>query len=226
MVAGGGASVIYTDTVADLGYSAELGNYGEYSGAPNTQVGGAGRTCPWVIACLAQLCLAWPCRMANAPSAYARVHMGPACMHRGVLRRAHVGAECKLASLWPSGLDIYVCLRRAGNVPVRQDGAGVRDQPHRRAGPCAHHRRRHRKLHRRGSNVHREPRLAACMPARLPISGQRKQWLAVPCRRSDAACPAQRAWPAGAMLYSLSMHSHWASKPWAYIHMRSQSPVK
>ncbi|KAJ9511931.1 hypothetical protein QJQ45_004496 [Haematococcus lacustris] len=36
MVAGGGASVIYTDTVADLGYAQELGNYGEYSGAPNT----------------------------------------------------------------------------------------------------------------------------------------------------------------------------------------------
>eukprot|EP00798_Chlamydomonas_sp_ICE-L_P031217 gene31217-6366_t len=36
MVAGGGASVIYTDTVGDLGYSPELGNYGEYSGAPNT----------------------------------------------------------------------------------------------------------------------------------------------------------------------------------------------
>lgn len=36
MVAGGGASVIYTDTVADLGFSSELGNYGEYSGAPNT----------------------------------------------------------------------------------------------------------------------------------------------------------------------------------------------
>lgn len=36
MVAGGGASVIYTDTVADLGFSQELGNYGEYSGAPNT----------------------------------------------------------------------------------------------------------------------------------------------------------------------------------------------
>ncbi len=30
MVAGGGASVVYTDTVADLGYGAELGNYGEY----------------------------------------------------------------------------------------------------------------------------------------------------------------------------------------------------
>lgn len=30
MVAGGGASVIYADTVADLGYGGELGNYGEY----------------------------------------------------------------------------------------------------------------------------------------------------------------------------------------------------
>ncbi|GIL78202.1 hypothetical protein Vretimale_7587 [Volvox reticuliferus] len=36
MVAGGGASVIYTDTIADLGFAQELGNYGEYSGAPNT----------------------------------------------------------------------------------------------------------------------------------------------------------------------------------------------
>lgn len=36
MVAGGGASVIYADTVGDLGYAQELGNYGEYSGAPNT----------------------------------------------------------------------------------------------------------------------------------------------------------------------------------------------
>ncbi|KAI4314353.1 hypothetical protein L6164_027271 [Bauhinia variegata] len=34
MVAGGGASVIYADTVGDLGYAAELGNYAEYSGAP------------------------------------------------------------------------------------------------------------------------------------------------------------------------------------------------
>ena len=33
-----GASVIYADTVADLGYAAELGNYAEYSGAPNQQV--------------------------------------------------------------------------------------------------------------------------------------------------------------------------------------------
>ena len=33
-----GASVIYADTVADLGYADELGNYAEYSGAPNLQV--------------------------------------------------------------------------------------------------------------------------------------------------------------------------------------------
>lgn len=38
MVAGGGASVIYADTVGDLGFAQELGNYGEYSGGPNTQV--------------------------------------------------------------------------------------------------------------------------------------------------------------------------------------------
>jgi ATP citrate (pro-S)-lyase len=37
MVAGGGASVIYSDTICDLGYSAELANYGEYSGAPSEQ---------------------------------------------------------------------------------------------------------------------------------------------------------------------------------------------
>ncbi|KAJ9455903.1 putative ATP-citrate synthase [Diplonema papillatum] len=35
MVAGGGASVVYSDTVTDLGYAADLANYGEYSGAPN-----------------------------------------------------------------------------------------------------------------------------------------------------------------------------------------------
>eukprot|EP00162_Nutomonas_longa_P015565 comp22351_c0_seq1/m.53906 comp22351_c0_seq1/g.53906 ORF comp22351_c0_seq1/g.53906 comp22351_c0_seq1/m.53906 type:complete len:1107 (+) comp22351_c0_seq1:50-3370(+) len=35
MVAGGGASVIYADTVADMGFSHELANYGEYSGAPS-----------------------------------------------------------------------------------------------------------------------------------------------------------------------------------------------
>ncbi len=34
MVAGGGASVIYADTVCDMGGAAELANYGEYSGAP------------------------------------------------------------------------------------------------------------------------------------------------------------------------------------------------
>jgi len=37
MVAGGGASVIYADTVGDLGFAEELGNYAEYSGAPNMQ---------------------------------------------------------------------------------------------------------------------------------------------------------------------------------------------
>jgi len=36
MVAGGGASVIYADTVGDLGFAQELGNYAEYSGGPNT----------------------------------------------------------------------------------------------------------------------------------------------------------------------------------------------
>jgi ATP citrate (pro-S)-lyase len=34
MVAGGGASVIYSDTICDLGGTSELANYGEYSGAP------------------------------------------------------------------------------------------------------------------------------------------------------------------------------------------------
>ncbi len=37
MVAGGGASVIYTDTIVDLGMESELANYGEYSGNPNTE---------------------------------------------------------------------------------------------------------------------------------------------------------------------------------------------
>ncbi|KAK4485755.1 hypothetical protein RD792_008401 [Penstemon davidsonii] len=37
MVAGGGASVIYADTVGDLGFTSELGNYAEYSGAPNEE---------------------------------------------------------------------------------------------------------------------------------------------------------------------------------------------
>lgn len=38
LVAGGGASVIYADTVADLGYASELANYGEYSGNPSTEL--------------------------------------------------------------------------------------------------------------------------------------------------------------------------------------------
>merc|ERR1712232_1176731 len=37
MVAGGGASVVFADTVFDYGYSHELANYGEYSGAPSTE---------------------------------------------------------------------------------------------------------------------------------------------------------------------------------------------
>ena len=37
MVAGGGASVVYADTIADLGFGKELANYGEYSGAPTLQ---------------------------------------------------------------------------------------------------------------------------------------------------------------------------------------------
>ncbi|OQR82148.1 ATP-citrate synthase, partial [Thraustotheca clavata] len=35
MVAGGGASVVYADTISDLGFGHELANYGEYSGAPS-----------------------------------------------------------------------------------------------------------------------------------------------------------------------------------------------
>jgi len=38
MVAGGGASVIYADTICDLGYMKELANYGEYSGNPNEEL--------------------------------------------------------------------------------------------------------------------------------------------------------------------------------------------
>jgi len=38
LVAGGGASVIYADTVVDLGYGNELANYGEYSGNPTTEL--------------------------------------------------------------------------------------------------------------------------------------------------------------------------------------------
>ena len=37
MVAGGGASVVYADTISDLGFGKELANYGEYSGAPSTE---------------------------------------------------------------------------------------------------------------------------------------------------------------------------------------------
>lgn len=37
LVAGGGASVIYADTVADLGLAGELANYGEYSGDPSME---------------------------------------------------------------------------------------------------------------------------------------------------------------------------------------------
>lgn len=35
LVAGGGASVVYADAIAEAGYASELANYGEYSGAPN-----------------------------------------------------------------------------------------------------------------------------------------------------------------------------------------------
>jgi len=34
LTAGGGGSIIFTDTVADLGYGKEIGNYAEYSGDP------------------------------------------------------------------------------------------------------------------------------------------------------------------------------------------------
>ncbi|XP_029363499.1 ATP-citrate synthase [Echeneis naucrates] len=37
MVAGGGASVVFSDTICDLGGVNELANYGEYSGAPSEQ---------------------------------------------------------------------------------------------------------------------------------------------------------------------------------------------
>ncbi len=38
LVAGGGASVIYADTVADLGNASDLAMYGEYSGNPNKEM--------------------------------------------------------------------------------------------------------------------------------------------------------------------------------------------
>ncbi|MBI4035010.1 MAG: ATPase [Candidatus Chisholmbacteria bacterium] len=37
LVAGGAGSVVYADTVADLGQAEELANYGEYSGNPSTE---------------------------------------------------------------------------------------------------------------------------------------------------------------------------------------------
>jgi len=37
LVAGGGASVVYADTIADLAGVSELANYGEYSGGPSTE---------------------------------------------------------------------------------------------------------------------------------------------------------------------------------------------
>ncbi len=37
MVAGGGASVIFADTVTDLGFMSEMANYGEYSGDPSEE---------------------------------------------------------------------------------------------------------------------------------------------------------------------------------------------
>merc|ERR1719162_2873267 len=37
MVAGGGASVVFANTVCDYGYGNELANYGEYSGAPSAE---------------------------------------------------------------------------------------------------------------------------------------------------------------------------------------------
>ena len=36
MVAGGGASVVYADTIADMAGIEDLANYGEYSGGPTT----------------------------------------------------------------------------------------------------------------------------------------------------------------------------------------------
>lgn len=37
LVAGGGSSVVIADTIASYGFTEELANYGEYSGAPNTE---------------------------------------------------------------------------------------------------------------------------------------------------------------------------------------------
>lgn len=38
MVAGGGASVVYTDAIVNLGYKDDLANYGEYSGNPPSEL--------------------------------------------------------------------------------------------------------------------------------------------------------------------------------------------
>lgn len=60
MVAGGGASVIYADTVGDLGYAEELGNYAEYSGAPSTA-----ETCKYHMA--AASAVFWGLSVCKAP---------------------------------------------------------------------------------------------------------------------------------------------------------------
>jgi succinyl-CoA synthetase beta subunit len=59
MVAGGGASVIYADTVADLGFAPELGNYGEYSGAPNTNETYQCAPCRRCTCCTCRHCWHW-----------------------------------------------------------------------------------------------------------------------------------------------------------------------
>lgn len=37
LVAGGGASIVYADTISDLGFRSEMANYGEYSGNPSRE---------------------------------------------------------------------------------------------------------------------------------------------------------------------------------------------
>lgn len=37
LVAGGGASIVYADTISDLGFGREMANYGEYSGNPSRE---------------------------------------------------------------------------------------------------------------------------------------------------------------------------------------------
>lgn len=53
MVAGGGASVVYSDAIAAAGFANELANYGEYSGAPTE-----GQTYEY-----AKTISGWPCRI-------------------------------------------------------------------------------------------------------------------------------------------------------------------